>query len=80
MAKDLPGLRITGIEGKSIDETLSRITYIPPIVTQMMKVGESTGNHAKMIGPIILLFLGGIIGFVLIAMCLPFFMSAFGNG
>ena len=55
MAKDLPGLRITGIEGKSIIETLSRITYIPPIVSQMMKVGESTGNHAKMIGPIILL-------------------------
>ena len=89
------------IEGKSITEPLSRITYFPPLVTQMMKVGESTGNLdnmlikvadvfqdeveelvgnlTKMIEPLILVVLGGIIGFVLIAMYLPIFMSAGGN-
>jgi type IV pilus assembly protein PilC len=101
MAKDLAKVRLAVIEGKSITEPLSRITYFPPLVTQMMKVGESTGNLdnmlikvadvfqdeveelvgnlTKLIEPIILVVLGGIIGFVLIAMYLPIFMSAGGN-
>ena len=100
MAKDLAKVRLAVIEGKSITEPLSRITYFPPLVTQMMKVGESTGNLdnmlikvadvfqdeveelvgnlTKMIEPLILVVLGGIIGFVLIAMYLPIFMSAGG--
>lgn len=90
------------IQGKSITEPLARITYFPPLVTQMIKVGESTGNLdamllkvadvfqdeveelvanlTKLIEPIILVVLGGIIGFVLIAMYLPIFMSAGGAG
>lgn len=102
IAKDLTKVRKAVIEGKSITEPLSRITYFPPLVTQMIKVGESTGNLdqmllkvadvfeeevnelvsnlTKLIEPIILVVLGGIIGFVLIAMYLPIFMSAGGAG
>lgn len=102
IAKDLTKVRKAVVEGKSITEPLSRITYFPPLVTQMIKVGESTGNLdqmlikvadvfeeeveelvgnlTKLIEPIILVVLGGIIGFVLIAMYLPIFMSAGGAG
>lgn len=101
IAKDLTKVRKAVIEGKSITEPLSRIAYFPPLVTQMIKVGESTGNLddmlikvadvfeqeveelvgnlTKMIEPLILVVLGGIIGFVLIAMYLPIFMSAGGS-
>ncbi|HLT23367.1 MAG TPA: type II secretion system F family protein [Bacteriovoracaceae bacterium] len=100
IAKDLEKVRKAVIEGKSITEPLGRIKYFPPLVTQMIKVGESTGNLdqmllkvadvfedeveelvqnlTKLIEPIILVVLGGIIGFVLIAMYLPIFMSAGG--
>lgn len=100
IAKDLGKVRKAVIEGKSITEPLGRITYFPPLVTQMIKVGEATGNLdqmlikvadvfqdeveelvanlTKLIEPIILVVLGGIIGFVLIAMYLPIFMSAGG--
>lgn len=100
IAKDLTKVRKAVIEGKSITEPLARINYFPPLITQMIKVGESTGNldqmllkvadvfeeeveelvgnMTKLIEPIILVVLGGIIGFVLIAMYLPIFMSAGG--
>ena len=79
---------------------MGRIKYFPPLVNQMIKVGESTGNLdemlikvadvfeqetndtidnlTKLIEPLILVGLGGIIGTVLIAMYLPIFMSAGG--
>jgi type IV pilus assembly protein PilC len=100
IAKDLRKVRQAVIEGKSITEPLARITYFPPLITQMMKVGESTGNLdnmlvkvadvfqdeveelvgnlTKLIEPIILVVLGGMIAFVLIAMYLPIFMAAGG--
>ena len=100
IAKDLAKVRKAVIEGKSITDPLGRISYFPPLITQMIKVGESTGNldqmllkvadvfeeeveelvanMTKLIEPIILVVLGGIIGFVLIAMYLPIFMSAGG--
>jgi type IV pilus assembly protein PilC len=100
IAKDLTKVRKAVVEGKSITEPLSRITYFPPLITQMIKVGESTGNLdqmllkvadvfeeevgelvgnlTKLIEPLILVFLGGIIAFVLIAMYLPIFLSAGG--
>jgi type IV pilus assembly protein PilC len=102
IAKDLTMVRKAVIEGKSITEPLNRISYFPPLVTQMMKVGESTGNLdqmllkvadvfedevnelvdnlTKLIEPLILVFLGGLIAIVLIAMYLPIFMSAGGVG
>lgn len=100
IAKDLTKVRKAVIEGKSITEPLARIQYFPPLITQMIKVGETTGNldnmllkvadvfeeeveelvsnMTKLIEPLILVVLGGIIGFVLIAMYLPIFMSAGG--
>lgn len=100
IAKDLRKVRQAVIEGKSITEPLERITYFPPLVTQMIKVGEATGNLdqmlikvadvfqeeveelvtnlTKLIEPIILVVLGGMIAVVLIAMYLPIFMSAGG--
>jgi type IV pilus assembly protein PilC len=100
IAKDLTKVRKAVIEGKSITEPLSRISYFPPLITQMIKVGESTGNLdqmlikvadvfeeeveelvanlTKLVEPIILVILGGIIGFVLVAMYLPIFLSAGG--
>lgn len=100
IAKDLTKVRKAVIEGKSITEPLSRISYFPPLITQMIKVGESTGNLdqmlikvadvfeeeveelvanlTKLVEPIILVVLGGIIGFVLVAMYLPIFLSAGG--
>lgn len=102
IAKDLAKVRKAVIEGKSITEPLSRISYFPPLITQMIKVGESTGNMdqmllkvadvfeeeveelvgnlTKLIEPLILVVLGGMIGFVLIAMYLPIFLSAGGTG
>ncbi len=100
IAKDLRKVRQAVIEGKSITEPLERITYFPPLVTQMIKVGEATGNLdqmlikvadvfqeeveelvgnlTKLIEPIILVVLGGVIAVVLVAMYLPIFMSAGG--
>lgn len=98
MAKDIGIVKEAVIKGKSITEPLGRIKYFPPLVNQMVKVGESTGNLdtmlvkvadvfedetndtidnlTKLIEPIILVGLGGVIGTVLIAMYLPIFMSA----
>lgn len=101
MARDLKQVQISVEKGKSITEPLGRIRYFPPLVNQMVKVGESTGNLdqmllkvadvfetetedvidnlTKLIEPLILVGLGGMIGTVLIAMYLPIFMSAGGE-
>lgn len=47
--KDLNGVRKAVIKGKSITEPLGRIKYFPPLVNQMVKVGESTGNLDEML-------------------------------
>lgn len=100
IAKDMRGVREAVVKGKSITEPLGRIKYFPPLVNQMVKVGESTGNLddmlvkvadvfetetedlidqiTKLIEPMILVGLGGVIGTVLIAMYLPIFMAAGG--
>lgn len=98
--KDMKQVKESVIKGKSITEPLGRIRYFPPLVNQMVKVGESTGNLddmlikvadvfeqeteelieaiTKLIEPVILVGLGGIIGTVLIAMYMPIFMQAGG--
>ena len=100
IAKDMKQVKESVIKGKSITEPLGRIRYFPPLVNQMVKVGESTGNLddmlikvadvfeqeteelieaiTKLIEPVILVGLGGIIGTVLIAMYMPIFMQAGG--
>lgn len=89
-------------EGKSMAEPLMATGVFPPMVVQMIAVGESTGAMdamlskiadfyeeevdaavdalTSMIEPIMMVVLGGIIGFVLIAMYMPVFTMAGGAG
>ncbi len=82
-------------EGKTIAEPLSEAKVFPPMVTQMIAVGESTGaldsmlekiadfydeevdiavsNLTSMIEPVLMIFLGGTVGFIVVAMYLPIF-------
>src|SRR5690606_3890728 len=49
ISKDIKMVREAVVRGKSITEPLARIRYFPPLVNQMMKVGESTGNLDSML-------------------------------
>jgi type IV pilus assembly protein PilC len=82
-------------EGKTIAEPLSQSKVFPPMVNQMISVGESTGaldnmlgkiadfyddevdqavaNLTSMIEPLLMVFLGGTVGFIVVAMYLPIF-------
>ena len=85
-------------EGETIAEPLSRSGLFPPMVIQMIAVGESTGaldsmlskiaefyedevdvavaNLTSMLEPLLMVFLGVVIGGVVIAMYLPIFNMA----
>jgi len=85
-------------EGKTFAEPLTTSGVFPPMVVQMIAVGESTGALdsmlskiadfydeevdaavsalTSMIEPILILFLGGTIGTLVIAMYLPIFTMA----
>lgn len=100
IAKDILEVKKKIIEGKTLTEPLSKIEYFPELVTQMIRVGEQTGQidqmltrvaevfedevdtlvagMTKMIEPIVIVVLGGIIATILVAMYLPMFMSAGG--
>jgi len=89
-------------EGKSITVPLSKEKYIPAMVTQMISVGEQTGNLDSMLNkiadfyedevdaavgamtslmePLLMVVLGGMVGFLVIAMYLPIFKLASGVG
>jgi type IV pilus assembly protein PilC len=82
-------------EGKTIAEPLARTEQFPPMVCQMIGVGEQTGAMDTMLGkiadfyedevdaavegmmaliePIIIAFLGVVIGTIVVAMYLPMF-------
>ncbi len=82
-------------EGKTIAEPLTEVKVFPPMVIQMIAVGESTGaldnmlgkiadfydeevdlavaNLTSMIEPMLMVFLGGTVGFIVVAMYLPIF-------
>lgn len=82
-------------EGKTIAEPLSETKVFPPMVNQMIAVGESTGaldnmlekiadfydeevdqavgTLTSMIEPVLMIFLGGTVGFIVVAMYLPIF-------
>ncbi len=101
MAKDLREVRKKVMEGKTLTEPLQKIEYFPELVTQMIRVGEQTGQIdqmlqrvaevfedevseligglTKMIEPLVIVVLGGIIALILVAMYLPMFMSAGGK-
>ena len=85
-------------EGETIAEPLARSNIFPPMVIQMIAVGESTGaldsmlskiaefyeeevdvavaNLTSLLEPILMIFLGVVIGGVVIAMYLPIFNMA----
>jgi type IV pilus assembly protein PilC len=85
-------------EGKTIAEPLAESGVFPPMVVQMIGVGEATGAMdamlakiadfydeevdaavaalTSMLEPVMMVFLGGIVGFFLIAMYLPIFSMA----
>lgn len=49
IAKDMKFIKKAVVKGKNISEPLSRVKYFPPLVNQMVKVGESTGNLDEML-------------------------------
>jgi type IV pilus assembly protein PilC len=85
-------------EGKTIAEPLQQTKVFPPMVVQMIGVGESAGaldtmltkiadfyddevdsavaTLSSMLEPFIMVFLGVVIGFIVIAMYLPIFKLA----
>lgn len=85
-------------EGKTISEPLQATDIFPPMVVQMIAVGEATGALDEMLGkiadfyddevdaavdamtallePFMLVFLGGVVGGMIIAMYLPIFQMA----
>jgi type IV pilus assembly protein PilC len=85
-------------EGKTIAEPLSASGIFPPMVVQMISVGESTGALDSMLAkiadffddevdasvtaltallePLLMVFLGGAIGSLVVAMYLPIFQMA----
>ncbi len=85
-------------EGETISEPLGRSGHFPPMVIQMISVGESTGaldsmlskiadfyedevdvavgNLTSLLEPILMVFLGVVIGGVVISMYLPIFNMA----
>jgi type IV pilus assembly protein PilC len=85
-------------EGKALSEPLGKTGVFPPMVVQMIAVGEATGALDAMLGkiadfydeevdaavtaltsllePMLMVFLGTVIGFIVIAMYLPIFKMA----
>jgi len=85
-------------QGRNISTPLSETKVFPPMVVQMVGVGEATGaldamlskvadfyedevdnavaSLTSMMEPLIIAFLGGIIGFIVIAMYMPIFNLA----
>jgi type IV pilus assembly protein PilC len=85
--------------GKTISEPLKQMTIFPPIVSQMMAVGEETGQLdqilvkladfyekevdtvvsglTSIIEPILIMVLGGMVGFIVISVFGP--LSALSN-
>ena len=82
-------------EGKTLTQPLKESTVFPPMVTQMINVGEETGALDTMLGkiadfyeeevdsavegltsiiePILIVFLGVTLGFIVVAMFMPMF-------
>ncbi len=85
-------------EGRTMAEPLMEAKVFPPMVVQMIGVGEQTGAVDQMLNkiadfyedevdvavaaltsllePLMMVFIGGLVGFILIAMYLPIFTMA----
>ena len=93
--KALLNARMEVQEGKTLVEPIQRAKMFPPMVVQMIGVGEETGeldqmlqkladfyedeadaaiaNFLTLIEPLLIVFLGGVIGGIVIAMYMPIF-------
>jgi type IV pilus assembly protein PilC len=82
-------------EGKTLAEPLARAKVFPPMVVQMISVGEATGALDNMLNkiadfydeevdsavaaltsmlePMLMIFLGTTVGFIIVAMYMPIF-------
>lgn len=82
-------------EGQSLSAPLSRSSLFPPIVTEMVSVGEQSGTMEKMLfriadayerevetgvlvmtsllEPVMILFMGLVVGFIVVSILLPIF-------
>ncbi|MCB9557515.1 MAG: type II secretion system inner membrane protein GspF [Deltaproteobacteria bacterium] len=80
-------------EGESIAQPLAKSGHFPPMVTQMVAVGERSGQLEQMLqtvaeayevevdlrvgrltsvlGPVVILFMGGTIGFIVVSILMP---------
>ncbi len=89
------GTRTSVSEGKTLAEPLSKAQVFPPMVVQMISVGEATGALDNMLNkiadfyddevdtavaaltsllePMLMIFLGTTVGFVIVAMYMPIF-------
>jgi len=85
-------------KGRTFAEPLSKVRYFPSMVTQMIAIGEQTGNMDLMLGkiadfyedevetatdaltsmiePLLMVFLGGVIAVIVVALYLPIFNMA----
>ncbi len=84
--------------GENIADPLSKTAVFPPMVTQMIAIGEASGGLDEMLAkvadfydaevdqavenltsalePVIMVLLGGVVGFIVISMYLPIFQLA----
>jgi type IV pilus assembly protein PilC len=84
--------------GENIADPLSKTAVFPPMVTQMIAIGEASGGLDEMLSkvadfydaevdqavenltsalePVIMIVLGGVVGFIVISMYLPIFQLA----
>jgi type IV pilus assembly protein PilC len=98
VAQSIEQARTAISEGRSISEPLAKTGVFPPMVTQMIHVGETVGELEGMLAkiadfyeedvdttvetmtsllePILMVFLGGIIGILVVSMYLPIFKMA----
>ncbi|MBW2294287.1 MAG: type II secretion system F family protein [Deltaproteobacteria bacterium] len=96
--EELQNCRAAISEGKTLNEPLQESEIFPPMMVQMMAVGEETGSMevmltkiaefyddevdvavgalTSMLEPVMMVFMGGSIGTILVAMYLPIFKIA----
>ncbi len=60
IAKDIREVKKKVIEGKTLTEPLSKIDYFPELVTQMIRVGEQTGQIDQMLARVAEVFEGEV--------------------
>ena len=82
-------------EGRPLGQAMERLAWVPPVVVQMIAVGEESGELEEMLmrvaemyeeeteaalktvlsvmEPVMILFMGGIVGWIVISVLLPIF-------